>query len=510
MGLKAVIPGASDINPVVDTLTITGVDNAALATDANGLVYGVTGPAGSVMRKSGTGTTDMYSVAFGGGVYVAVGAAGKLLTSTDKAIWTPRTSGLSTDLYNVKHNGTYFTAAGASGKIITSTDGITWTSRTSGVATALNGVVWATAQWVAVGASQVVLTSPDAVTWTSRTFGTTTTINGIVWNGTTLVALCNAGVLKTSTDGITWTSRTSGVATNLWRGVWDGTNFFVSGNSGVILSSTAGTTWAAKTSGVSYGLYDIGFGNSEYVAVGSAGGILNSTDGTTWTPKTSGVATDLQAVIYNSGWLVVGNSGVTLTSTDADTWTTVASEAWVASVPSGTGALLAADSATATNFTLSDLTVSQPVFTDSNKKLVSATSVGTGTIVALQSTGTFTAQLSGVTSGGAGTITWVRTGNIVVLYISQILATSNDATGNLSGLPPALWPTKGSQNPSAYYVVNNGNAYLGNISIRSTGDLVLVFNPINTLDGTVGITTTFTASGQKGIGGSTVVTYILN
>jgi hypothetical protein len=84
----------------------------------------------------------MYSIAYGNATYVAVGAAGQIVSSTDSITWASRTSGTTRTLYNVLHNGTVFltmanAAVSANGSnnanAWVSTDGTTWTATTVGL-----------------------------------------------------------------------------------------------------------------------------------------------------------------------------------------------------------------------------------------------------------------------------------------------------------------------------------------------------------------------------------------
>ena len=92
-------------------------------------------------------------------------------------------------LYSVAYGAGLYVAVGADGTIQTSPDGLTWTRRTSGIIDRLNGVTWSGAQFVAVGDSGTILTSPDGVTWTRRTSGTTNALSSTAWNGHQWVAV---------------------------------------------------------------------------------------------------------------------------------------------------------------------------------------------------------------------------------------------------------------------------------------------------------------------------------
>lgn len=106
-------------------------------------------------------------VAYGAGVYVAVGSGGVIKTSTDGLTWTARTSGTAVALTGVVWTGTAFIAI-TGNAAIRSVDGITWASAGSNggaeICVIPNGVA------VHVPASQVVRVSVDhGVTWDATT-----------------------------------------------------------------------------------------------------------------------------------------------------------------------------------------------------------------------------------------------------------------------------------------------------------------------------------------------------
>jgi len=272
-------------------------------------------------RTSGFGTTTIYGVTYGDGLYVAVGDDGTLTTSTDGITWTTRTSGFgSTRITGVTYGDGLYVAVGRDGKLTTSTDGITWTTRTSGFGTSnILGVTYGDGLYVAVGVSGKLTTSTDGTTWTTRTSGFgTTTILGVGYGDGLYVAVGKEGKLTTSTDGTTWTTRTSGFGTTGIKGVTFGDGLYVAvGDSGKLTTSTDGTTWTTRTSG--FGTTDIQgvtYGDGVYVAVGSSGKLTTSTDGTTWTSRTSGFGSSIICgVTYGDGvYVAVGYSGTLTTS----------------------------------------------------------------------------------------------------------------------------------------------------------------------------------------------------
>jgi len=152
-----------------------GVDSYIVQTiDGGGLWY----------ERSGPDRADLYDVAYGHGLFVAVGflaAAPKISTSTIGTSWTARTVPTADRLFSVAYSPTLdlFCAVGEVGTdlaIVTSPDGITWTERSNSITGAdAVSICWSefAGMFVLVGADTgtypLVATSPDGITWTQRT-----------------------------------------------------------------------------------------------------------------------------------------------------------------------------------------------------------------------------------------------------------------------------------------------------------------------------------------------------
>lgn len=134
-------------------------------------------------RDAGFGGNTIYAVAFGNGLWVAVGVNGTITTSSDGITWTARTANVSTfTLYDVTYaNGTWVAvgagANGSAGGITTSIDGTTWTQRetpNSTNATLLATIAYGNGYWVAGGwqseAGGNIYYSTDATSWTAGDF----------------------------------------------------------------------------------------------------------------------------------------------------------------------------------------------------------------------------------------------------------------------------------------------------------------------------------------------------
>lgn len=273
-------------------------------------------------RTSSFSTTNIRGVASDGvGLYVAVGAAGKLATSSDGITWTQRTSSFSTtDIWGVCYGGGYWVAVGDAGKVATSTDGITWTQRTSGTAQDLRAVFFGNGKYVLGGngvagvATCRSATDPTG-TWTSRT----STLENIGFNGLYYApdqAIWVAGVdsgttgaLASSPDGDTWTARNSATGM-LVPGIGQAFTsissiivytFYADGTPTMdINSSTNGTTWTDRTpADASESVTSAAVDEANFmIVVGSK--VQSSTNGTSWTDRGAGPVNPL-AVCHSSG-----------------------------------------------------------------------------------------------------------------------------------------------------------------------------------------------------------------
>lgn len=282
------------------------------AGDAENYLYGVTGgdafagkPAVAVGYDINTGgpiiltstdgiswarniyTSDywLYSVAYAGGNYVAVGP----YTSTysgDGINWTEVY--VSGTLYGVVGYGSNFTTVGSLGKIFTSSNsGQTWTQQTSGTTQRLRAVAYDSTAglWVAVGYAGTILTSPEGVNWTPRTSGTANNLFAVTsgtWTFSSgesvhrIVAVGAGGAILTSNDGILWATQSSGTTSTLYGVVRGAGQFEVVGGGGVVLSSPDGVAWSPEASGTSYySLLSAGYGApGTYFTTGYYGTLL--------------------------------------------------------------------------------------------------------------------------------------------------------------------------------------------------------------------------------------------
>ena len=289
-----------------------------------------------IEMPSTTSLNGLSGVAYGNGLYVAVGDYGEIVVSTNAVDWTElnaphrnaiiamaaNTNNLCIALslnawYNwgfpnfrvlVSTNGSNWKSArtrfelpvitdltcdgnrfvGVSGATIyTTIDGYDWQT-VSGFTNALNGVRYLNGQFFAVGDNGAIYKSADGTNWSNQTITTTGAFDGVAYgNGFYLTA---GTIAATSPDGSNWTLCSSNPPTRVSRMTFGLGIFVASGycqpigylmQTGPILNTTDGVNWQPQEFG-------FGIGNVVYVGgtfVASLNGqslSINSTDGINW------------------------------------------------------------------------------------------------------------------------------------------------------------------------------------------------------------------------------------
>lgn len=284
-------PGSASVSAVPRMAGATWNAGAALGTaDLHGVTYGAAflavGAGGALLSStnaiewtalpSGV-ATDLSAAVYGNSSYVVAGKGGVMLLSTDElATWTQPVSGTLNDLHALTYSGSLFLAVGANGTIVSSYDGISWTVQLSGTSSHLYGVTYGNGLYVAVGAAGTVLTSVDGGVW--QTIGTQTGLDlkGVAYGASTFVAIGAAGALLTSMDGINWVLQVPIASSPFLNALTYGNEFYGAqfvavGNNGAIYTSTDGVAWVSPASGNTSNLYAVAYGNYGYSAVGAAG-----------------------------------------------------------------------------------------------------------------------------------------------------------------------------------------------------------------------------------------------
>lgn len=150
-------------------------------------------------QNSGT-TKTLWGLAYGNGVYVAVGEAGTLLVSTNAGVdWVDRSSAVTggMDLFSAAYGKGRFVVVGQDGTAFTSTDGLSWQQLDTGELTTLRRVIYASGRFVAIGSTGMVLSSSDGLVWTKHG-GKAWMLAGLAFGNDTFVAVGGYGAILQS------------------------------------------------------------------------------------------------------------------------------------------------------------------------------------------------------------------------------------------------------------------------------------------------------------------------
>lgn len=284
-----------------------------------------------------SGTTEaLASVAFGNGRFVAVGSNGTIVSSETGSDWIKRDSGVSVQMNRIVFSGLEFVTIGESGTILTSADGIGWTASNSPSTDALIAIGYGAGTFVLAEVSRIWI-STNLISWTQAKPDPVFT-TGIAFQNGTFVAVTRDSKIYTSTDGLAWVQRAREIQMsnpNLYDVAFVGNHFIAVGGTillgetfrSLVLTSPDGQQWTqAETSGPSP-LHSIAAGNGRFTAVGSGAfgphqlppTVLASTDALSWTVVSR--APKLASVLYaNAQFIAVGDNGIILASRDGRAW----------------------------------------------------------------------------------------------------------------------------------------------------------------------------------------------
>lgn len=300
-------------------------------------------------------------------IFVAVGAEGAILISSDAVTWEAEVSGTGVRLNGVAASGALFVAVGERGTILTSRTGRVWTSRSSGTEVDLAQVMFEGGQFVAVGGGYsdraVVLTSLDGIGWRrveappQYSFTAVASARGTIlaaavtpstqtpmaldrvvlasvppstsnrggWIPRELPSFSDAVRLGDNAEGETLTVGSWNGESTLSRlrdsETWSteavplagaraiaaapkGSRFVIVGASGA-LESLDGRTWTESRPPIRTGdwLMAVAHGAATFAAVGLNGTILTSPEGFSWSPRDSGVTADLLDITFGPAGL---------------------------------------------------------------------------------------------------------------------------------------------------------------------------------------------------------------
>jgi len=264
-----------------------------------------------------TASFTFWSVAYGNGVFVAVGAGTTVMTSVNGITWTWGARLPSNTYYNVIFGNGVFVATGyTGGRIYTSSNGLIWSLVYSGIQVPVQRIIYAGGLYV-ISNSTDTLVSSDLVNWSD---GDTPDVGRIAYGAGKYVAAAGDGSgCYTSLDGLTWNFFSfSKVLTSLISIAYGNGTFVVVGSSSgfstdteYIFTSTDGENWTLREAPETNDNHGIFYGNGLFVVYAEykTHSIMTSPDGIKWTMRSDRNTTKSSGVYANGLYVIVCSSG---------------------------------------------------------------------------------------------------------------------------------------------------------------------------------------------------------
>lgn len=251
----------------------------------------------------------LRGVAYGAGLYVAVGDGGTIITSVDGNYWTPHATGTSDSLSAIVYAAGKFVVVGGK-TTLTSTDGLTWNKKQITFVDDLEGLAYGNGVFVAVGINANIITSPDGVNWTTIFHYDGIDLNGVFFHNGMFVAVGQAGWTCNSVDGgATFTAYWAQLVTNLRSITYGNGQWVCVGDNGTAFTSDDGLIWSQQDPHTNNHLFGVTYAAGLYISVGKSGTIRYSTDAVTWDIAQSPSQADLEGVGYGGNrFIAVGQA----------------------------------------------------------------------------------------------------------------------------------------------------------------------------------------------------------
>lgn len=251
---------------------------------------------------------NLNSLAYGGGVYVAVGNEGVIISSADGKDWFRCLPKTKENLLNVKYLNNLFVATG-NNSILTSSDGVNWDFNSF---LDIVDITYGKGKFIAADKTGDIFSSTDMKQWTKLTVpGGKNGLSYIDYVNDWFIASTSMGALFLSSDGVNWSMEQGpGILTKV---VYDGDGFLaLCLTDGKKYSSKNLVDWDEESSGIYTGmvLEDLINNADKYYLV--AGNYVMTPNGYTKMLHI-GTGFDVYAIIANGGLMAVSDNGYIMT-----------------------------------------------------------------------------------------------------------------------------------------------------------------------------------------------------
>jgi hypothetical protein len=205
---KQTVPGLHVKKDVLFGIAYDAVNDILVAVGRDELIISSEGDQGAtwtIRNPRVPGTGDLYKVAFGNNMFLAISEKGDIWKSTDGANWA-KSASLRVGSRHITFGNGWFMVTTVPGKIFRSQDGITWKKAHLGkslIAVHYDG----NSLWLAVG-NKIWTSNNNGASWTTRLvlskFGIYCHLYCVTSAPGTHIAAGEGGLLLTSHDGMEW------------------------------------------------------------------------------------------------------------------------------------------------------------------------------------------------------------------------------------------------------------------------------------------------------------------
>lgn len=260
---------------------------------------------------------NIFDMAYGLGLTVAVTERGQIFTSDDLVFWEPRDSGTTNSLRAVTFFGERLVITGERGTVLYADSLQDFHALSLGTDDWLEGLAVSEDLLVAVGDTGAIYTSTTGAAWARHNTSIANWLTSVAWGQGTFVLVGEGGTIATSPNGTNWTRRTSGTTRTLKRVAWMNNQFWIVGEGGLVLTSpNGGVNWSPLPSGATNVLFDAETASEDQVIVGDAEARLRSNNAQ-WSNLlgSTNVFAPVPWTYYNAQWegslfLLSGRTGM--------------------------------------------------------------------------------------------------------------------------------------------------------------------------------------------------------
>ncbi len=273
-------------------------------------------------------TNNLNGIAYGNGIYVAIGDNGTILKSENGMEWNCISSSITINLAVVRYLNNSFVSVGENGVVAISSNGTDWAVSYCGSNNpSLRDVAYGNGIYIVSGNESygVIYSSSNGVDWNNEFITNNVYFSGATFGNNLFMIAGTQGTILSSSNGQDWAlCQQSNISYSFSCITYDAHNgaYIAGGSSGKVLYSFDGTNWTLKYTGYSTWYYDILQISTQVFAVGQGGYLVKASSYSTWEQLLPEYTDGFGAIAYGNGNFIAvgGPNGVMMSSDDGANW----------------------------------------------------------------------------------------------------------------------------------------------------------------------------------------------